>query len=876
MGRSLSRPALLVAIRRSPSQQWILFVICAALWSVAFPRRLPAEENHQTAQELSDIVRWPNGKAYFFYKSGQYVAFDVAADKAEDGYPKPIAGKWPGVWENGIDAAILWKDGNAYFFKGDEYIRYNVARDAADEGYPAKISTFWKGLFTEGIDAAVRWNDGKAYFFKGDKVVVYDVNADHGEKRMNIIERFPGVWSKDIDAVELWNNGKAYFFKGDRFISFDVAKNKADEGYPKSILGNWRNMTDNQAASFGWKGVADTGYAFSNFFSKDFTLTARFMPQYPFAYNGPILAENRESGFVVGQGDIDTKLIVDAAMALPGGAFALVGNATKAYFFRGDQVLRFDIPGNKADDGYPKLITEEFPGIFPRDIDAAVPWPIGKIYFFKGEDYILYDALTHQVKHRAKIKDHWHGLWTSDIDAALPYANGNIYFFKGTRYQRYNMTADKVDGELDIKTEWKDLDVERVDAAALWPNGKAFFFHGTQFTQFDVKNNHTDLGFPKGIAEFGTGVAYNLAANLVVKVGSQARFYAVSGMKTGTWANLALVRAKNTYTLFFNGIQLHPSLEVDPNDPNLPVPTNTLRFGKRTDADQAQFYGFIDDVAVFDKALTSRELETIRSQPRGRLTGKEPHLIKGWTFDDNRNQPDVLKNSTVLFRSLTHRMTPSGATLIARVRSNVIDSELLPLPFQQVKRQLPFKAGQSWRVVQGSNNPFSSHRGAAAFALDLALTGEESANKPTNPHDDTPTCGEPILATAAGTIETSWFEAGGGGPDDEDFDEPNHLYVVHTSSESSSYFHLASGSITKAFPRKKPPIPVALGQKVGVAGTLNHCHLHTGVFENADGSGVDFPQEFSDYEASDDQGKTWRKVERGTPRVGQWIRRPIE
>jgi hypothetical protein len=62
---------------------------------------------------------------------------------------------------------------------------------------------------------------------------------------------------------------------------------------------------------------------------------------------------------------------------------------------------------------------------------------------------------------------------------------------------------------------------------------------------------------------------------------------------------------------------------------------------------------------------------------------------------------------------------------------------------------------------------------------------------------------------------------------------------------------------------------------MGVVGTFNHCHIHMGVFEFAD-SGVNFPQEFNDYEASDDEGKTWRKVERGTPQVGQWVRRPVE
>ena len=67
--------------------------------------------------------------------------------------------------------------------------------------------------------------------------------------------------------------------------------------------------------------------------------------------------------------------------------------------------------------------------------------------------------------------------------------------------------------------------------------------------------------------------------------------------------------------------------------------------------------------------------------------------------------------------------------------------------------------------------------------------------------------------------------------------------------------------------------PVKQGQQVAIVGTMNGCHLHMGVFEKND-SDVNFPQEFSDYEVSDDRGKTWRRVDRGTPKEGQWVRRP--
>jgi hypothetical protein len=41
---------------------------------------------------------------------------------------------------------------------------------------------------------------------------------------------------------------------------------------------------------------------FPEFFSKNHTLMARFMPQYPKAYEGPFIAENGTGTFGVGQG----------------------------------------------------------------------------------------------------------------------------------------------------------------------------------------------------------------------------------------------------------------------------------------------------------------------------------------------------------------------------------------------------------------------------------------------------------------------------------------------------------------------------------------------------------------------------------------------
>ncbi len=106
------------------------------------------------AQDINAAVNWGNGKAYFL-KGDQYLSYDITADRTDDGYPQPVAGNWPGMAEAGfaqdIDAAVNWGNGKAYFFKGDQYLRYDVAANTADDGYPRPLAGQWPGLAESGI-----------------------------------------------------------------------------------------------------------------------------------------------------------------------------------------------------------------------------------------------------------------------------------------------------------------------------------------------------------------------------------------------------------------------------------------------------------------------------------------------------------------------------------------------------------------------------------------------------------------------------------------------------------------------------------------------------------------------------------------------------
>ncbi|MEM7128022.1 MAG: LamG-like jellyroll fold domain-containing protein [Chloroflexota bacterium] len=171
-------------------------------------------------------INWGNDKAYFF-KGNQYIRYDIPTDQVDPGYPNTITNSsWPGleIWSEGINASINWGNGKAYFFKGSEYVRYDIAADRVDPGYPRPIDrSSWSGLeiWSNGIDAAINWGNGKAYFFKGNQYIEYDIateTVDHEYPKMidSLIE--PEIWNNGIDAAINWGNGKVYFLKRNQYL----------------------------------------------------------------------------------------------------------------------------------------------------------------------------------------------------------------------------------------------------------------------------------------------------------------------------------------------------------------------------------------------------------------------------------------------------------------------------------------------------------------------------------------------------------------------------------------------------------------------------------------------------------------------------------
>lgn len=146
------------------------------------------------------------------------------------------------------------------------------------------------------------------------------------------------------------------------------------------------------------------------------------------------------------------------------------------------------------------LVSGNWPGLWGSGID----WCNGKVYFFKGGEYLRYNVKSGvaDAGYPLPIAGTWPRLWDSNIDAAVNWANGKGYFFKGNEYVRYDVNLDKVDEGYPrpIAANWPGLWNGEIDAVVNWGNGKVYFFKGDEYIRYDVKSDTADEGYPKPIA----------------------------------------------------------------------------------------------------------------------------------------------------------------------------------------------------------------------------------------------------------------------------------------------------------------------------------------------------------------------------------------
>ncbi len=203
----------------------------------------------------------------------------------------------------------------------------------------------------------------------------------------------------------------------------------------------------------------------------------------------------------------------------------------RAFIFKGSEYASCEIHPDgeelERDRPQPVLIDSEanpgtdWPGFrqrgFHSGIQAALNYGNGKLYFFKGNQYIRYDLASYATDgpfliDSGQLRDtDWHGLravgFDANISAALNWGDGRVFFFKDDSFVTYGVASNcvidvrrPIDSESDPLHDWAGMKKtgfgSGIRAALNWGDGRVFFFKGNQYVKFLIHPGRVDDGYP--------------------------------------------------------------------------------------------------------------------------------------------------------------------------------------------------------------------------------------------------------------------------------------------------------------------------------------------------------------------------------------------
>ena len=178
-----------------------------------------------------------------------------------------------------------------------------------------------------------------------------------------------------------------------------------------------------------------------------------------------------------------------------------------SYVFRGGNYYK--LIDTKIAPGYPKTISENWPGL-PNNIDAAVTWRAKDVtYFFKGDRYWRFKGQNMKAEAEyPKPFSNWPGL-PEKLDAVFEWgSNNDLYFFKGSQYWKYDTGVQTMDQTYprDLSV-WKGVPTD-IDAAFQWENGVTYFFKAGRYWRFhdsSVSVQQATPPYPRDAGEWWFG-----------------------------------------------------------------------------------------------------------------------------------------------------------------------------------------------------------------------------------------------------------------------------------------------------------------------------------------------------------------------------------
>jgi len=216
----------------------------------------------------------------------------------------------------------------------------------------------------------------------------------------------------------------------------------------------------------------------------------------------------------------------------------------RAFFFKENRYLSYDIKGNFIEPGRPALIdsrgnpANDWPGFanvgFSNGVDAAINWGDGRVFLFKGDKYLSYNIQTNSIAKPPVLIDSgntpatdWPNFklagFSSGIDAAINWGDGRAFFFKGGLYLTYDIAKNQIilpplpiDSGINPAADWQGLAAtgfaNGIDSVINWGDGRVFFFKGDRYIIYDIHPGKIN-GATRLIGSEWTGFTANGFAN---------------------------------------------------------------------------------------------------------------------------------------------------------------------------------------------------------------------------------------------------------------------------------------------------------------------------------------------------------------------------
>lgn len=176
----------------------------------------------------------------------------------------------------------------------------------------------------------------------------------------------------------------------------------------------------------------------------------------------------------------------------------------KLFFFKGSEYIRYDIAADSADTtpAYPRPIIPLWPGLWDAGVDSAAETGTGKLLFFKGSDYVQYDIARDEADPNfpQPIASRWPSLGDAGVEAAALVSGSDggqeLHLFRGANVWRFTPDGGEALGGTQLVSEvWPGLAPEPIDAV-VEAGDRVYFFQGASYRRFDARTRTAAPGYP--------------------------------------------------------------------------------------------------------------------------------------------------------------------------------------------------------------------------------------------------------------------------------------------------------------------------------------------------------------------------------------------